>query len=97
MLRSARAFAPRIWRRLFLAIFTLWSVANARAADNAWSPIGPDGGYIERVAFHKTSQNTMYLMATGGFFSLDRRRSSLAAAAARDHSPGQRFCARSGR
>jgi uncharacterized repeat protein (TIGR01451 family) len=56
---------------VFPAIFALWALSSAfvvHAADNAWSPIGPDGGYIDRVAFHKTSQNTMYLMATGGFF-----------------------------
>src|SRR5688500_14196840 len=56
--------------RLFLAACMLWvlSCAFAHAGDNTWTPIGPDGGYIYRVAFHSTSQNTMYLQATGGFF-----------------------------
>jgi len=68
-----RNSSPRIWPcgRLFLAGFTLWALTSAlgaRAGDNTWSPVGPDGGYISSVAFHKTSQTTMYLRASGGFF-----------------------------
>jgi uncharacterized repeat protein (TIGR01451 family) len=68
-----RNSAPRIWPcgRLFLAVFALWALTSAlvaRAGDNTWSPIGPDGGYISKVAFHKNLQNTMYLRASGGFF-----------------------------
>src|SRR5262245_19103238 len=58
----------RVWALACIALWALASAFVARAGDNTWSSIGPDGGYLSKIVFHSTSPNVVYARASGGFF-----------------------------
>lgn len=47
---------------------TLFAAARAPAGVNTWSALGPDGGGISKVVFHKTSDRIVYALTSAGFY-----------------------------
>ena len=60
-------------RLLIIAItLSLGTSTQATAAINGWTAIGPSGGKINKIVFNKSTPNTVYAIAAGGFYrSLD--------------------------
>jgi uncharacterized repeat protein (TIGR01451 family) len=42
--------------------------APAIAGSNAWTQVGPDGGFVRDIAYHLTSPSIVYLAGGAGFF-----------------------------
>jgi photosystem II stability/assembly factor-like uncharacterized protein len=62
-----RAFA----RHAFLGMVALgggWLASVASAGINELTSLGPEGGHVADVAFHRTSPNIVYMAAAPGFF-----------------------------
>jgi uncharacterized repeat protein (TIGR01451 family) len=58
--------------RAALAAVLLGVSVAASAGVNTWSSIGPNGGEVRKVVYHKGTPTTVYMIAAGGFYrSLD--------------------------
>jgi uncharacterized repeat protein (TIGR01451 family) len=60
--------------RLLIIVATLLLGASSQTfgAINGWTAIGPNGGRVNKIVFNKSTPNTVYAIAAGGFYrSLD--------------------------
>jgi uncharacterized repeat protein (TIGR01451 family) len=56
-------------RLLIAAALLCCGAANqALAAMNGWTAIGPSGGYVNKIVFNRSTPNTVYATASGGFY-----------------------------
>ncbi len=65
--RIRRAFS-RVCLLATVTICTLFAAARAPAGVNAWTTLGPDGGRVEKVVFHKTTDRIVYALTSAGFY-----------------------------
>jgi hypothetical protein len=57
---------------LIAAVLLLGTSRQTFGAINGWTAIGPSGGQVNKIVFNKSTPNSVYAIAAGGFYrSLD--------------------------
>lgn len=65
MTTLAQRIRPLLWS---LIPALLASIPAADAGSNAWTGIGPDGGWVTEAEFHPTVPGTVYALGLSGFY-----------------------------